>query len=147
MAELQPIIVFHGRHFVRHLGICNLICVKLLELGKGDRREDGAAVWANGMTFRRLTRQLKVQRISYLKYFHDPSSHNLTINCALVMVNLFGRHSIWRLSLTDIYSGLTPSTSRGYNTVSMSSLYDPTRLRTDSGVLFEWRRLLGAGLI
>ena len=30
MAELQPIIMFNGRHFVRHLGICNPICVKLL---------------------------------------------------------------------------------------------------------------------
>ena len=30
MVELQPIIVFHGRHFVRHLGICNRIGVKLL---------------------------------------------------------------------------------------------------------------------
>ena len=30
MAELlQPIIVFHGRHFIHHLGICNRICVKL----------------------------------------------------------------------------------------------------------------------
>ena len=32
MAELQPIIVFHGRHFVRHLGICYRICVKLVQL-------------------------------------------------------------------------------------------------------------------
>ena len=32
MAELQPIIVFHGRHFVLHLGICNPICVKLLQI-------------------------------------------------------------------------------------------------------------------
>ena len=32
MAELQPIIVFHGRHFVRHFGICNPICVKLLKI-------------------------------------------------------------------------------------------------------------------
>ena len=32
MVELQPIIVFHGLHFVRHLGICNRICVKLLQL-------------------------------------------------------------------------------------------------------------------
>ena len=32
MAELQPIIVFYGRHFVRHLGICYRICVKLLQL-------------------------------------------------------------------------------------------------------------------
>ena len=32
MAELQPIIVFHGRHFVRHLGICNPIYVKLLQV-------------------------------------------------------------------------------------------------------------------
>ena len=26
MTELQPIIVFHSRHFVRHLGICKLMC-------------------------------------------------------------------------------------------------------------------------
>ena len=32
MAELKPIIVFHGRHFVRHLGICNKICIKLIQL-------------------------------------------------------------------------------------------------------------------
>ena len=32
MAELQPIIVFHGRHFVRHLGICNPICIKFLQI-------------------------------------------------------------------------------------------------------------------
>ena len=32
MVELQPIIVFHSRDFVRHLGICNRICVKLLQL-------------------------------------------------------------------------------------------------------------------
>ena len=32
MTELQPIIVLRGHHFVRHLGICNLICVKLLQL-------------------------------------------------------------------------------------------------------------------
>ena len=25
-------LVFHGRHFVRHLGICNPICVKLPQL-------------------------------------------------------------------------------------------------------------------
>ena len=30
MAELRPNIVFHGRHFVHHLEICNPICVKLL---------------------------------------------------------------------------------------------------------------------
>ena len=30
MTELQPIIVFHGHHFVRHLGICNPTYVKLL---------------------------------------------------------------------------------------------------------------------
>ena len=32
MVELQPIVVFNGCHFVRHLGICNRICVKLLQL-------------------------------------------------------------------------------------------------------------------
>ena len=32
MAELQPIIVFHSCYFVRHLGICNPICVKLLQV-------------------------------------------------------------------------------------------------------------------
>ena len=31
MAELRPIIVFHGRHFVRHLGICNRIYINLLQ--------------------------------------------------------------------------------------------------------------------
>ena len=35
MAELQPIIVFHGRHFVRHLGICNPICAKILQAMSG----------------------------------------------------------------------------------------------------------------
>ena len=35
MAELQPIIVFHGSHFIHHLGICNLICVKLLQIMSG----------------------------------------------------------------------------------------------------------------
>ena len=32
MTELQSIIVFYGPHFVRHLGIRNSICVKLLQL-------------------------------------------------------------------------------------------------------------------
>ena len=32
MAELQLIIMFHFRHFVRHLAIFNRICVKLLQL-------------------------------------------------------------------------------------------------------------------
>ena len=35
MAELQPIIVFHGRHFVRHLEICNPVCVKFLQIMSG----------------------------------------------------------------------------------------------------------------
>ena len=35
MAELQPIIVFHGRHYVCYLGICNPICVKLLQIMSG----------------------------------------------------------------------------------------------------------------
>ena len=32
MAELQPIIVFHGRHFVRHLEIFDPACVKLFQI-------------------------------------------------------------------------------------------------------------------
>ena len=32
MAELQPIIMFHAHNFVRHIGICHPICVKLLQL-------------------------------------------------------------------------------------------------------------------
>ena len=28
-------IVFHGRHFVRHLEICDTICVKLLQVMSG----------------------------------------------------------------------------------------------------------------
>ena len=35
MADLQQIIVFHDRHFVRHLGICSQICVKLLQVMSG----------------------------------------------------------------------------------------------------------------
>ena len=35
MAELRPNIVFHDRHFVHHLGICNPICVKLLNVMSG----------------------------------------------------------------------------------------------------------------
>ena len=35
MAELQPIIVLYSRHFVRHLGICIPICVKLLQAMSG----------------------------------------------------------------------------------------------------------------
>ena len=35
MAELQPIIVCNSRHFVRNRGICNLICVNLLQLMPG----------------------------------------------------------------------------------------------------------------
>ena len=35
MAELTKIIVFHDRHFVRHLGIYNPICVKLLQVMSG----------------------------------------------------------------------------------------------------------------
>ena len=34
MAELQPIIVFHSRYFIRHLGIVNG-CVNLLQLMSG----------------------------------------------------------------------------------------------------------------
>ena len=33
--ELRSIIVFHGRNFVRHLGICNPIFVKLLQAMSG----------------------------------------------------------------------------------------------------------------
>ena len=35
MAELQPIIVFHGCHFVCHLEICTPICVKLFQVMSG----------------------------------------------------------------------------------------------------------------
>ena len=45
---------------------------------KGDRREDEAAVWNEGMTFRRLTRYRKGQSMSYFKYVHDP--FNLKFN-------------------------------------------------------------------
>ena len=35
MAELQLIIVFHSRHFLRHLGISSLIYVQLQQLISG----------------------------------------------------------------------------------------------------------------
>ena len=62
-----------------------------------------------------------------------------------MMVNQFGRRSIWRPSLTDIYSRLTPSAGSGYNTVSTSSLDDATRLKIDSGVLFLFWLFTGGG--
>ena len=51
-AELGPNIVFHGRHFVRHLGICNPICLKLLQVMSGD-----------------IPSNLKEKRCLYLKPF------------------------------------------------------------------------------
>ena len=48
MAELQPNIVFHGRHFDRHLGSCNPICVKLLQIISGvnsiNLKENGVSI-------------------------------------------------------------------------------------------------------
>ena len=35
MDELQQNIVFHDRHFVCHIGICNPICVRLLQVMSG----------------------------------------------------------------------------------------------------------------
>ena len=52
MAELQPNIVFNGRHFVRHIGICNPIYVKLLQVMSGD-----------------IPRNLETKRRLYLKLF------------------------------------------------------------------------------
>ena len=45
MAELHPNIVFHGRHFERHLGICNPICVKLLQIIFGVIRSNLKEKW------------------------------------------------------------------------------------------------------
>ena len=60
MAELQPIIVFHGRHFVRHLGIYSRICVKLLQI-----------------MFGVIPRNLKKRRRLYLKLFSwGPQTRN-----------------------------------------------------------------------
>ena len=97
------------------------------------------------MTFGQQT-DWKVSAYRIWNIFTIDPTLNLTINCAHVMVNLFGRRSIRRPSLTDIHSGLTPSAGREYDTVSTSSLYDPTRLKTDSGVLFCGGCSLGAGL-
>ena len=52
MAELRPNIVFHGRHFVRHLEICNPICVKLLQVMSGV-----------------ISSNIKEKRLLYLKPF------------------------------------------------------------------------------
>ena len=35
MAKIWPNIVFHGRHFIRYLGICTATCVKLLQVMSG----------------------------------------------------------------------------------------------------------------
>ena len=52
MDELQPNVVFHGRHFVRHIGICTPICVKLFQ-------------FMSGVIWRHLRKKLRL----YLKPF------------------------------------------------------------------------------
>ena len=69
MAELQSIIVFHGRHFVNHNGICNRICVELLQLMC-------AVITHNSVKKRRL-------------YFHKWLSYN-QLYC--FMAAIFVRH-------------------------------------------------------
>ena len=54
MVELRPNIVFYGRHFVSHLGICNPICIKLLQVMSGV-----------------IPSNLKQKRRFYLKPFHE----------------------------------------------------------------------------
>ena len=61
MAELQPFIMFHGRHFVRHLGIYKPICVKLLHIISDV-----------------IPRNLKKKRLLYLKLF--PGVHKRGIH-------------------------------------------------------------------
>ena len=84
----------------------------------------------------RSGRRWKVSAHRISNIFASDPTLNLTIFGTHVMVNLLGRRSILRPSLTDIYFGITPSADRGYDTVSTSSLYYPTRLKTDSRVLF-----------
>ena len=81
------------------------------QLKSEDRREDGAAFWTDWMNFRQQTDwKVSVYRIWNIFTIHPILK--LIIICAHIMVNLFGRRFIWRPSLTGIYSGVTPSTSR-----------------------------------
>ena len=67
------------------------------------------------------TDTLKGQRISYLKYFHDRSNPKFIY----YLRSRDGKPVLSALylapSLTDIYSGITPSAGRGYDNVSASS--------------------------
>ena len=93
------------------------------------------------------TDRLKGQRIPYLQYFHD--RFNPKFNYYLRPRD--GKPFRWALYLAafayDKYSGLHPFVGRGYDTVSTSSLCDPTRLKADSESCFCGGCLLAAGLI
>ena len=113
---------------------------------KRDRREE----WSRCLDERDdlpTTDRLKGQRISYLKYFTIDPTLNLTIICANLMVNLVGRRSIWRPSLTDIYSCSTPPPVRGYDTVSTSSFTIQRSSKPIRESCFCSGCLLGADLI
>ena len=74
MAELRPIIVFHGHHFVCYIVICNSICVNLLHVMSGI-----------------IPRKLNKKRRLYLKPFpgvrkcgihtHDDSMRRNAMRC------------------------------------------------------------------
>ena len=88
---------------------------------KRDRREDGAAVSTNEMTFPTKDRLIG-QRISHLTYFHDQSNHKFNYYLRLHDGKPV-RSALYLVAFAYcIYSGLTTFAGRGYDTVSKSSL-------------------------
>ena len=92
------------------------------------------------------TDKLKVQHMLYQISFHDQSNPKFNYylgprdgNPVRSAINL-AAFAYWY-----IYIGLSPSSGTGYDTVSTSSLYDRTRLKTDCGVVFLWWLFAGGG--
>ena len=98
MAELQPIIVFHGRHFVRHFGICNQICVKLVQIMSGvilcnlnEKRHIYLTVFLSSTNAACTQTDTEIH-----KYTHDDSIRRNAMRC------ISPRNGIWFADLLDV---------------------------------------------
>ena len=83
MTELQAIIVFHGRHFVRHLGICNPICVKLLQIMSGfimRNLKEKRRLYLKPFSWRPQTRHTHTD-IHTQTHTHDDSNRRNAMHC------------------------------------------------------------------
>ena len=85
MAELQLIIVFHRRHYVRHLGICNPICVKLLQIMSSvipRHLKQKRRPYHKSFSWRPQTRHIQRQTHTHTnKHTHDDSIRRNAMRC------------------------------------------------------------------